>query len=62
MCTQAHTDWHKFTPLAWAPVMYTMRFALRGRVRLETQHKVLIGATLLALSHAGLVMFSDSTT
>lgn len=54
--------WHKLSPLLWAPVMYTMRFAARGRVTPDTQHKIFIGMTLLALSHAGYVMSRDSTT
>ena len=45
----------------WAPFLYTLRFALKGRVQPQTQHKVFIGATLVALAHAGFVMTSDST-
>jgi len=54
--------WHKMSPLFWAPAMYCMRFAVRGRVDAATQHKIFVGMTLLALSHAGFVMSRDSTT
>jgi hypothetical protein len=54
-------SWHAFTPFVWAPVMYTLRFALKGRVTSATQHKIFGGAVLGALSHAGFVMSSDST-
>jgi hypothetical protein len=41
---------------------YTSRFALKGRVSPPTQHKIFIGMTVFALSHAGYVMSQDSTT
>ena len=41
--------------------MYCARFALKGRVQPQTQHKIFIGLTLIALGHAGLVMSQDST-
>ena len=53
--------WSKMVPLAWAPVMYTLRFALQGRVRPATQHAAFAAMTIGALAHAGSVMFSDSS-
>lgn len=41
---------------------YTARHALKGRVAPQNQHKIFIGMTLLALSHAGWVMGQDSST
>ena len=55
-------SWHKMAPLFWAPAMYLMRFAVRGRVSPPTQHKIFAGMVLTGLSHAGVVMSADSTT
>eukprot|EP00890_Picochlorum_soloecismus_P000419 jgi/Picsp_1/1378/NSC_04857-R1_predicted protein [Micromonas sp. RCC299] len=54
-------DWHKMSPLLWAPFMYTIRFALQGRVKPKTQHTIFGSLTLIALSHAGYVMSRDSS-
>lgn len=49
------------TPIVWAPIMYSMRHGLKGRVQPRTQHALFFAATCLGLFHAGTVMFSDST-
>ena len=59
---QRMAPYHKMMPLLYIPTLYLLRFGLRGRVAPATQHKIFIAATLGALSHAGFVMASDSTT
>lgn len=41
-------------------VLYTLRFALKGRVQPATQHRIFVGATVAALAHAGYVLSGDS--
>jgi hypothetical protein len=53
--------WNFAAPLVTAPILYTLRFALKGRVAPSTQHKIFLGVTLLALSHAGYIMSSDNS-
>ncbi|KAL6766378.1 hypothetical protein ACKKBG_A35795 [Auxenochlorella protothecoides x Auxenochlorella symbiontica] len=49
------------SPIVWAPIMYTMRHVLKGRVAPKTQHALFFGATCFGLLHAGIVMTSDSS-
>lgn len=49
------------SPIVWAPIMYSMRHGLKGRVEPRTQHMLFFAATCAGLIHAGIVMSSDST-
>lgn len=51
----------KLAPLSPLQLLYTLRFALKGRVEPATQHRIFIGATVAALAHAGFVMTADSS-
>ncbi len=42
-------------------LLYTLRFALKGRVQPATQHRIFLGATAAALAHAGYIL-TDTTT
>jgi hypothetical protein len=48
-------------PLLYAPMLPLMRILGRGRVAPERLNMMLLGTIGLALSHAGYIMFSDST-
>jgi hypothetical protein len=53
--------WQMMVPLLWAPVLYTARFAMKGRVQTATGTKIFIGLTLVGLGHAAYHMGRDST-
>jgi len=48
-------------PLLYAPLLPLMRIAGRGRIPPERLNMMMLGTIGLALSHAGYIMFSDST-
>jgi len=48
-------------PLLYAPLLPLMRIAGRGRVSPERLNTMMLGTIGLALSHAGYIMFTDST-
>merc|ERR1712087_924743 len=48
-------------PLIYAPLLPMMVIGLRSRVAKATLHKIVVGTVLVALAHAGSVMFSDSS-
>jgi curved DNA-binding protein CbpA len=48
-------------PLLYAPMLPLMRILGRGRVAPERLNMMMLGTIGLALSHAGYIMFSDST-
>ncbi|KAL4430695.1 hypothetical protein ABPG75_005951 [Micractinium tetrahymenae] len=52
--------YHLMLPILYAPLLYTLRFALKGRVQPATQHRIFIGATVAALAHAGYILGADS--
>lgn len=54
-------NYRMLSPIVWAPIMYSMRHGLKGRVQPRTQHTLFFAATCLALVHAGTVMFTDSS-
>ncbi|KAL4432408.1 hypothetical protein ABPG77_001707 [Micractinium sp. CCAP 211/92] len=53
--------YHLLVPILYAPLLYTLRFALKGRVQPATQHRIFLGATAAALAHAGYIL-TDTTT
>ena len=48
-------------PLLYAPALPLMRIVGRGRVPPERLNAMMMGTIGLALTHAGYIMFSDST-
>lgn len=48
-------------PLLYAPLLPLMIIGLRGRVSRERLTQIVSGTILLALCHAGSIMFSDSS-
>lgn len=48
-------------PLFYAPLLPTMVVLLRGRVKPDTLHKIVLGTIAVALTHAGSYMFTDSS-
>lgn len=53
--------WMKMSPIVWAPIMYTSRFWLKGRVEPRTQHAIFAGMVLVALVHGAQVILNDSS-
>ena len=54
-------DMNILVPLLYAPTVPLMRIVLRNRVSPERLTHLTLGAIGIALSHAGYVMFSDSS-
>ena len=52
---------HLLVPLLYAPVLPLVRIGLRNRVPPERLTHISLGIIGVALSHAGYIMFSDST-
>eukprot|EP00300_Choanocystis_sp_HF-7_P022762 c22255_g1_i1.p1 GENE.c22255_g1_i1~~c22255_g1_i1.p1 ORF type:complete len:251 (+),score=38.19 c22255_g1_i1:75-827(+) len=59
--TRRPTRWDLMLPLVYAPVLPLIRIGMRGRFPQRTIDRVFIGTLLLALTHAGYVMFKDSS-
>lgn len=53
--------WSLLVPLLYAPLLPLLRIGLRNRVTKRQLDLVTGGAIALALTHAGVIMFSDST-
>jgi hypothetical protein len=49
--------WKMFLPILWAPFLYTIRHALKGRVSLRTQHLTFGAGILFAGVHGGTSFF-----
>ena len=54
-------SYHLLVPLIYAPLLPVARIGLRGRIPPQQLTQLSMGIIALALSHAGYIMFSDST-
>ena len=54
-------DYNKFVPLIYAPLLPLIRIAMRGRFPQHIIDRTFGAGVGIALAHAGVVMFSDSS-
>ena len=54
-------DYNKFVPLIYAPLLPLIRIAMRGRFPQHIIDRAFGAGVGIALAHAGVVMFSDSS-
>ncbi|OQS00640.1 atlastin [Thraustotheca clavata] len=54
-------NWHMFAPLAYGPLIPLIRIGLRGRLPQKQIDVIFLSSVGIALSHAGYIMFSDSS-
>jgi hypothetical protein len=54
-------NYHNYVPLVYAPLLPLIRIALRGRLPQKQVDTIFLTGVGMALSHAGYVMFSDSS-
>ncbi|ETV68422.1 hypothetical protein H257_15585 [Aphanomyces astaci] len=54
-------NYHMYAPLLYGPMIPLLRIGLRGRLPQKQIDAIFLTSVGLALSHAGFVMFSDSS-
>ncbi|CAK4123317.1 unnamed protein product [Aphanomyces euteiches] len=54
-------NYHMYAPLLYGPMIPLIRIGLRGRLPQRQIDVIFLSSVGLALSHAGYIMFSDSS-